>query len=59
MTTSNALQWINGATTLRGEHPKLKTNCIHPDRLDCNYGIGYERCERMKYQEGHWICVGG
>jgi hypothetical protein len=47
-----------GATTLRGEHPKLASppRCIHPERLSCNYGDGFERCEFMKHAEGRWVC---
>jgi hypothetical protein len=47
-----------GATTLRGEHPKLAKppNCVHPERLSCNSGDGFTRCEFMKYVNGHWLC---
>ena len=46
--------------TLNGEYPKLKSDieCKYPKRLDCNAGIGYERCEFMEYGGtlGNWIC---
>jgi len=47
-----------GKTTLRGEHPKLASppKCVHPERLSCNYGEGFERCEFMKYMDGRWLC---
>ena len=47
-----------GATTLRGEHPKLADppQCVYPQRLSCNYGEGFERCEFMKYMSGRWSC---
>ena len=51
-----------GKTTLRGEHPKLASppKCVHPERLSCNYGDGFDRCEFMKYFGegfgGHWAC---
>lgn len=47
-----------GKITLRGEYPKLADlpQCLHPERLSCNYGDGFERCEFMKYADGRWIC---
>lgn len=49
-----------GKTTLRGDHPRFKEDaqCGHPERLSCNYGIGFERCEHMKYTGtlGNWYC---
>jgi len=47
-----------GATTLRGEYPKLAAapQCVRPERLSCNYGDGFERCEFMKYVSGSWVC---
>ncbi len=44
--------------TLRGEFPKLATppKCAHPERLSCNYGEGFARCEYMKYEGTNWIC---
>lgn len=47
-----------GATTLRGEHPKLSSkNCVFSDRLSCNYCDGIPRCEYMKYANGRWVCI--
>lgn len=46
-----------GKTTLKGEFPKLKNNCIFQERQSCNYGIGFERCPYMKYQDENWICT--
>jgi len=47
-----------GKITLRGEHPKLAEppKCVHPERLSCNYGDGFERCESMKHADGRWVC---
>ncbi len=49
-----------GKTTLKGNHTKLNTkkDCKHPNRLDCDGGIGYIRCEFMEYggSIGHWVC---
>jgi hypothetical protein len=47
-----------GKITLRGEYPKLAEppKCLHPERLSCNYGDGFERCEFMKHLDGRWIC---
>jgi hypothetical protein len=47
-----------GKTTLRGEYPKLAEppKCVHPERLSCNYGDGFERCSLMKHVAGHWVC---
>ena len=44
--------------TLRGEHPKLATppKCLHPERLSCNYGDGFNRCEFMQYVGVTWTC---
>ena len=48
-------------TTLRGEYNKLRSdsNCKYPERLSCNWGTGYERCEYMKYggSLGNWNCI--
>jgi hypothetical protein len=48
-----------GKTTLRTEHSKLEReeDCLHKDRLSCNYGDGFSRCEHMKYVNGYWKCV--
>jgi hypothetical protein len=49
-----------GATTLRGEHPKLAQppHCIYPERLSCNHGEGFNRCEFMKcLSMGNWSCT--
>jgi len=51
-------------TTLRGDYPKLnESKCKFPNRLDCNSGCGYERCEFMKYDNSksiydsnRWCC---
>ena len=50
-----------GKTTLRGEHPKLAAypKCTHPERLSCNYGEGFRRCEHMDYTGGTWSCRAG
>jgi hypothetical protein len=51
-----------GATTLRGKHPKLAQppQCVHPHRLSCNHGEGFTRCEFMKcLSMGNWICTAG
>lgn len=47
-----------GMVTLRGEYPKLAEppKCVHPERLSCNYGDGFDRCEFMKYVNGRWNC---
>lgn len=48
-----------GKVTLRGRHPKLKSEkCTKPERLDCNFGVGYDRCEHMEYAGsfGNWKC---
>jgi hypothetical protein len=47
-----------GKATLRGEFPKLATppKCAHPERLSCNYGDGFSRCEYMHYIDAKWIC---
>ena len=44
-------------TTLRGEYKKLRNDseCKYPERLSCNYGTGFDRCEFMKYEE-YWRC---
>lgn len=48
-------------TTLRGEYEKFRkdSDCKYPERLSCNYGIGFERCEYMKYGGtlGNWKCT--
>jgi hypothetical protein len=48
----------DGKTTLRGEYSKLANppKCVHPERLSCNYGLGFERCEFMHHAEGYWVC---
>lgn len=48
----------NNKTTLRGKYSKLKCekDCKLPERLDCNGGIGYIRCEYMKYENQRWLC---
>ena len=47
-------------------YPKLNTldKCAHPDRKECNYGDGYDRCEYMKYNNSksifdstRWECI--
>jgi len=47
-------------TTLRGDYKKLRddSNCKYPNRLSCNYGIGFGRCEFMEYEDsiGDWRC---
>jgi hypothetical protein len=50
-----------GKTTLRGKFPKFKDKgCPFPDRLDCNSGAGYRRCEFMKFVSlGNWKCSYG
>ena len=54
-----------GKTTLKGDYPKFKENkdCKYPERLDCNSGPGYERCEHMYYDnlespfsDNRWKC---
>ena len=49
-----------GKTTLKGSHNKLRedSKCKYPQRLDCNGGIGYTRCEYMEYGGGlgNWFC---
>ena len=49
-----------GKTTLRGEHSKLadEPKCVHPERLSCDYGTGFDRCEFMKNTGGlgRWTC---
>jgi len=51
----------SGKITLRGEYPKLENppKCLHPERLSCNYGDGFDRCELMKYSSGKWVCMAG
>lgn len=48
----------DGKTTLRGEYPKLKNEgCVKPERLCCNYGTGFKRCEFMTFESvGRWYC---
>jgi hypothetical protein len=54
-----------GKTTTRGQYPKLADDkkCKHPERLSCNYGEGFKRCEFMKYftieysMNGTWKCT--
>jgi len=49
----------SGKTTLRGEHKKLEESpkCVHPERLSCNHGEGFKRCEFMKcVRMGNWVC---
>ena len=45
--------------TLRGTHPKLSppTMCNCLNRLSCDYGEGFERCEFMNYVNGVWVCT--
>lgn len=47
-------------TTLRGEFSKFKkdSECKYPERLSCNYGTGFKRCEFMEYggSLGNWKC---
>ncbi len=47
-----------GKTTPRGAHAKLagEPNCVHPRRLSCNFGEGFQRCEFMTHDSGRWIC---
>lgn len=48
-----------GKTTPRGEYPKLASEpkCVHPERMNCNSGEGYNRCEFMKCRSvGNWFC---
>jgi len=48
-----------GKTTLKTEHPKLltETKCRHPERLSCNNGYAFDRCEFMKcIRVGVWKC---
>jgi len=48
-------------TTLRGKYEKLRkdSDCKFPERLSCNYGIGFKRCEYMEYEGsfGNWKCT--
>lgn len=39
-----------GATTLRGDYPKLAEppKCLYPSRLCCNHGPAFDRCEFME-----------
>jgi len=50
-----------GKTTLRGEFPKLAQppKCPYAERLSCNHGEGFERCQYMKLETGRWVCVAG
>jgi hypothetical protein len=41
------------------DHLGLKLRCAHPERLSCNYGDGFERCDFMKHENGSWICIAG
>ena len=47
-------------STLRGEYKKFRraSDCKYPERLSCNHGIGFNRCEYMKYRGslGNWNC---
>jgi hypothetical protein len=46
--------------TLRGEFPMLASppHCIHPERLSCNHGEGFQRCEHMVcFGVGSWRCM--
>jgi hypothetical protein len=47
-------------TTLRGEYRKFRedSECKYSERLSCNYGVGYKRCEFMEYKGsfGDWRC---
>ncbi len=48
-------------TTLRGGYEKFRkdSDCKYPERLSCNYGIGFKRCEYMEYEGsfGNWKCT--
>lgn len=49
-----------GKETLRGSHKKCKeeNKCAFPNRLDCNNGYGYKRCQYMKFVSlGIWKCT--
>jgi len=52
-----------GKTTPEGEYPKLKddNSCIFPERASCNYGLFFERCPFMKYDNSLncWRCICG
>jgi hypothetical protein len=48
------------------KYPKFKPKeeCAFPDRKDCNYGDGYDRCPYMKYDNSQsifsstrWKCI--
>ena len=55
---TNIYFYEKGKTTLKGDYPKLKEGCKYPDRLDCDAGPGYNRCEFMKcFGPGHWKCI--
>jgi hypothetical protein len=45
-----------GKTTLRGSHEKISSECPSPERLSCNYGVGFDRCSKMKYTGQRWVC---
>ena len=49
-----------GKSTLRGDYKKFlpDSECKFPDRLDCNSGIDYNRCQYMKcIRMGNWKCT--
>ena len=47
-----------GKTTLRGRDAMLASppQCVHSDRLSCDHGDGFHRCEYMQYEAYHWVC---
>ena len=56
----------SGKTTLKGQYPKLANDnvCKYIERLDCDAGKGYNRCEYMKYDNSQstfspnrWKCI--
>jgi len=49
-----------GKSTLKGGFSKFRADdaCAFPDRLACNYGVGFERCKFMEFVSvGNWRCV--
>jgi|GEM_PF-5565993 len=61
ITVTTVYQLEAGKTTLRGPYSKLKSDslgCKKQDRLCCNYGHGFKRCELMTYDNNKriWIC---
>ncbi len=67
ITRTDVFRLERGKTTLRGEHQKFKDtrDCNHPERLSCDNGLGFSRCEHMQYlknghysyTEGSWACI--